>query len=300
MDFFEVENKDSYKKVSIVSLTGRDTEFTQNIVKALHNNKGSFRYKKDDKTYEIFYSPVVDEGQVAGVIILMFDMTERLRNEQIRTEFTANVSHELKTPLTSIHGYAQLISSGMAQSSDAPVFAGKIEKESRRLISLVEDIIELSNLDEGVHTVKNQFNIRSIILEIAENLRLITVDRGIELTVGNGDFQVYADSFRIHELLYNIIDNAVKYNKEGGRVTIDIGDRQIIISDTGIGIPDDCKERIFERFFRVDKSRSKTVNGTGLGLSIVKHIAINNGIKINVESELGEGTTFTLNFPEIK
>ncbi len=300
MNFFDVENEDTYKKVSIVSLTGKGTEFTQNIIKALQNNKGSFQYKKDDKTYEIFYSPVVDDSQVAGVVILMFDMTERLRNEQIRTEFTANVSHELKTPLTSIHGYAQLISSGMAQSTDAPVFAGKIEKESKRLISLVEDIIELSNLDEGVQTVKSNFNIRSMILEIAESLRLTATDRGIELTVGNGDFQVYADSLRIHELLYNIIDNAVKYNKDGGRVNIDIGDREIVISDTGIGIPDDCKERIFERFFRVDKSRSKTVNGTGLGLSIVKHIAINNGIKVNVESVLGEGTTFTLDFPKIK
>ncbi len=300
ISFFGVENKDSYKKMSIVSLTGKNTEFTQNIIKALHNNKGSFQYKKDENTYEIFYSPVVDDGQVTGVVILMFDMTDRLRNEQIRTEFTANVSHELKTPLTSIHGYAQLISSGMAQSSDAPVFAAKIEKESKRLISLVEDIIELSNLDEGVQTVKNQFSIRSMILEITENLRLTAANRGIELTVGEGEFQVFADSMRIHQMLYNIIDNAVKYNRDNGRVNIAIGERQIVISDTGIGIPDDCKERIFERFFRVDKSRSKTVNGTGLGLSIVKHIAINNGIKINVESVLGNGTTFTLDFPKIK
>lgn len=300
MSFFDVENKDSYKKTRIISLTGKDTEFTQNIIKALQNNKGSFCHEKDDKTYEIFYSPVVDDGVVSGVIILMFDMTERLRNEQIRTEFTANVSHELKTPLTSIHGYAQLISSGMAQSSDAPLFAGKIEKESRRLISLVEDIIELSNLDESVQVVKSCFNVRPVILEIVENLRLTAKERNIELCVTEGDFQTYADSMRIHELLYNIIDNAVKYNKNNGKVNIAINGRQIIISDTGIGIPEDCKERIFERFFRVDKSRSKTVNGTGLGLSIVKHIAINNGIKINVESKLGEGTTFTLDFPKVQ
>lgn len=297
MSFFGMSGKEKVKKTGIMSLIDKNEVFADNIIKALHNEKGSFYHKIADKTYEVFYSPVADGDKVMGVVMLMFDMTERVKNEQIRTEFTANVSHELKTPLTSIHGYAQLLSGGMVKPEDTAVFAGKIEKESRRLIALVEDIIELSNLDEGSENVKSNFKIMPMLTEIADNLKINAERRSISITIEGEDFEVFADSLRIHELLYNIADNAVKYNKENGNVTITVSKGTVTIADTGIGIPEEYCDRVFERFFRVDKSHSKTVNGTGLGLSIVKHIAMNNSIKIELKSKLGEGTVFKIIFP---
>lgn len=298
MSFFGLDGSEKVQKTGIMSLTGKSDDFADNIIKALHNKKGSFYHKIGDKTYEIFYSPVADGEKVMGVVMLMFDMTERVRNEQIRTEFTANVSHELKTPLTSIHGYAQLITSGMAKPEDTALFAGKIEKESRRLIALVEDIIELSHLDEGADSPKTSFAVRPMINEIADSLRINADKHGITVEVRGGDFTLYSDNLRIHELIYNIADNAVKYNKDGGRVDITVSDGTVTVRDTGIGIPEECRDRVFERFFRVDKSHSKTVNGTGLGLSIVKHIAMNYGIKIELDSKFGEGSEFRIIFPE--
>ena len=298
MSFFGTSGKEKYTKTSIMSLTGRDTNFADNIIKALHNERGSFRHDIGDRSYEVFYSPVCDEDKVLGVIILMFDITEKLANEQIRAEFTANVSHELKTPLTSIHGFAQLLSGGLVKAEDVSEFASKIEKESGRLITLVEDIMELSNLDEGAMGEKIIFSVYPMLSEIMDSLKLGASKRGIEISLSGNDFQFNGDSIRVHELLYNIIDNAVKYNKDGGKVEIECNgtDRTVKVLDTGIGIPDEYKERIFERFFRVDKSHSKKVNGTGLGLSIVKHIAKNNGIRIEVDSKLEVGTCFTIYF----
>ena len=296
MNFFGTSGSEKYTKTSIMSLTGNSSVFADNIIKALHNQRGSFRYDINERSYEVFYSPVSDEDKVLGVIILMFDITEKLANEQIRAEFTANVSHELKTPLTTIHGFAQLISGGIAKSEDVVMFASKIEKESGRLITLVEDIMELSNLDEGAKGKESEFSVYALLVEIAENLRLGASKRNIEITLEGSDFVFKGDSIRIHELLYNIVDNAVKYNKDNGRVDIICEKNVVTIKDTGIGIPEEYKERIFERFFRVDKSHSKKVNGTGLGLSIVKHIAKNNGIRIDVESKINEGTEFKIFF----
>lgn len=296
MRYFGISGNEKYTKTELMSLTGGNTDFADNIIKALHKERGSFIYSRDDKSFEVFYSPVIDEDKILGVVILMFDITDRLKNEQIRTEFTANVSHELKTPLTTIHGYSQLLSGGFAKSEDVVSFASKIEKESKRLIALVEDIIELSNLDEGAMGEKTTFSVYPMVCEIVEGLVVNASKRDISLNVEGDDFYYYGDSIRIHELIYNIIDNAVKYNKDGGSVDIEIENGVIVVKDTGIGIPDEYKERIFERFFRVDKSHSKKVNGTGLGLSIVKHIAINNGISIDVDSVVGEGSTFRIIF----
>ena len=296
MNFFGTSGKEKYTKTGIMSLTGGDKQFADNIINALHNRRGSFRYDLNERSYEVFYSPVTDEDKILGVIILMFDMTEKLANEQIRAEFTANVSHELKTPLTSIHGFAQLLAGGLVKGDDVTMFASKIAKESGRLITLVEDIMELSNLDEGAKGEKTSFGVYGVVSEIAEGLRFSADKRDITVNVSGSDFEVSGDGIRIHELLYNIVDNAIKYNKDGGSVEIHCEKPCVTVKDTGIGVPEEYKERIFERFFRVDKSHSKKVNGTGLGLSIVKHIAKNNGIRIEVDSKLGEGSEFRIYF----
>lgn len=288
---------ESVKNTPILKLTGNDPDFAAKLSAAYENKRGSFYYTTNSHTYELFYSPVGDETDVIGVVILMFDMTEKIKNEQIRTEFTANVSHELKTPLTSIHGYAQLLTSGLARDEDKPLFAEKIEKESRRLIMLVEDIIKLSNLDEGAEPEKTSFYVRPMIEEILDTLSLAAEKKNVTFTLSDGNFEITAGNSQIHELFYNLLDNAVKYNKDGGHVSVSIDRGGIVcIADTGIGIPEELRGRIFERFFRVDKSHSKKVNGTGLGLSIVKHIALNNNLKIDVQSELDKGSVFTIDF----
>lgn len=292
-----IDNPDAVKSTSLLSLTGNDPDFAAKLAAAYQNKRGSFTYKTGDQTYELFYSPVSDGKDVIGVVILLFDITEKLKNEQIRTEFTANVSHELKTPLTSIHGYAQLITSGLARPEDTPLFAEKIEKESSRLMALVEDIIQLSNLDEGAEPEKAVFSVHPMLAEILDTLSLAAEKKNVHFSLGDGDFRICAGQSQMHELFYNILDNAVKYNKDGGRVDVSVDPcGKVRIADTGIGIPDDLRERIFERFFRVDKSHSKMVNGTGLGLSIVKHIAMNNHIDIQVNSTLGKGSVFTVDF----
>ena len=288
---------EAVKNTSLLKLTGNDPDFAAKLSAAYENKRGSFYYTTDTHTYELFYSPVNDGTNVIGVVILMFDMTEKIKNEQIRAEFTANVSHELKTPLTSIHGYAQLITSGIAREEDKPLFAEKIEKESSRLISLVEDIIELSNLDEGIQPEKTSFAVQPMLAEILDTLSLAAEKKNVSFTLTGDDFEILAGKSQIHELLYNLLDNAVKYNKDGGKVDVSVEKSgKVRIADTGIGIPDEMRERIFERFFRVDKSHSKKVNGTGLGLSIVKHIAMNNNLSLEVASMLGEGSTFTVGF----
>ena len=292
-----IDNPDAVKNTSLLSLAGNDPDFAAKLSAAFQNKHGSFTYKTGDQTYELYYSPVSGGKDVIGVVILMFDITEKLKNEQIRTEFTANVSHELKTPLTSIHGYAQLITSGLARQEDTPLFAEKIEKESSRLIALVEDIIQLSNLDEGIEPEKTVFAVHPLLTEIIDTLSLSAEKKNVHFSLADGDFRIEAGRSQIHELFYNILDNAVKYNKDNGRVEISLEPGgKVRIADTGLGIPDDLRERIFERFFRVDKSHSKMVNGTGLGLSIVKHIAMNNHIGIHVDSTLGKGSVFTVDF----
>ncbi len=294
---FGVTDAEAVKTAGISVLSGTDREFSAHLQNAYKGIRGSFYYTVSGKTFDMFYSPVSDKDNIMGVVILMFDMTEKVRNEQIRTEFTANVSHELKTPLTSIHGYAQLITSGIAkETGDMRECAGKIEKESRRLIMLVEDIIKLSNLDEGAEPEKEGFSVRTMLAEIIDTLSINAQSRGVTFSLIGDDFEIMASQSQIHELLYNIIDNAVKYNKENGSVRITVGKETVTIADTGIGIPEEYKERVFERFFRVDKSHSKTVNGTGLGLSIVKHIAMNNDIVIKVDSEVGKGSIFYIDF----
>lgn len=224
----------------------------------------------------------------------------KAQNEKIRREFSANVSHELKTPLTSITGYAQMINNGMAKKEDILTFTGKIEKEAERLLLLINDIIELSNLDERGIVAEEIIELSAIVQETIMSLESSAQKKNVTIFYGGSDAYIKGSRTMIGELAYNIIDNAIKYNKDGGRVRVFVGKTgdkaEISVKDTGIGIPNEDKDRIFERFYRVDKSHSKTVGGTGLGLSIVKHIAMCHNAEITVKSELNVGTTITVDF----
>lgn len=225
----------------------------------------------------------------------------RSSQEKMRQEFTANVSHELKTPLTSISGYAELIESGMAEGAVAARFAGKIKSESERMLSLIGDILRLSELDaSGCIPLNDEIELSSIAYECAGLLEHSAKQRGIEITVKGRSDIFMGNRTEIHELIYNLTDNAIKYNRENGSVQILISGTSISVSDTGIGIPKDSLPRIFERFYRADKSRSRAKGGTGLGLSIVRHIAEHHGAKITADSIVNVGTEITVEFPPAK
>ena len=227
---------------------------------------------------------------------------EKAEAEKIRREFTANVSHELKTPLTTISGYAQMINNGMAKPEDISEFGRKIEKESDRLLTLIDDIINLSNLDErtGIENPE-KVDLSLVTEEIICVLEKAAKERGIQIFYSKTPTFISGNATLIGELVYNLLDNAVKYNKENGKITVFVGETaegvELSVKDTGIGIPKEDTERIFERFYRVDKSHSKKVGGTGLGLSIVKHVCACHNAKIRVKSIVGKGTTIYVTFP---
>lgn len=263
---------------------------------ALEGEKGNVPFKSGDKSFQVFYSTVYQDKNITGAVLLMFDVSELEQTEKIRREFTANVSHELKTPLTSIHGYTQIINKGIAKPEDIGGFVQKIEKESSRLIILIDDIIKLSKLDENEPVEKSTNDILYTATEVAEQLKSKAKERNISISVVGEKSEIYINPIQLTQLIYNLCDNGIKYNKDGGSITITVKGKKLTVEDTGIGIPKDSIDRIFERFFRVDKSHSKKVDGTGLGLSIVKHIAVSNGAKIDVQSTLGEGTSFVVDF----
>ena len=226
-------------------------------------------------------------------------LTRLKENETVRREFTANVSHELKTPLTSISGMAEIIRSGFVKPEDIPGFAGDIYQESQRLIALIEDIIHLSRLDEGgLQMERAMVDMEQLVHEILYRLHTKAQEQKITLSVQGEGFSVSGVPAVLDEMLYNLCDNAVKYNRPGGRVTVTLKpDGCVTVSDTGIGIPAEDCERVFERFYRVDKSHSKEIGGTGLGLSIVKHGAVLHDATVELKSRVGEGTHITLRFP---
>lgn len=271
------------------------------LVSALHSacrgNKEFLTVHLGQRAYNAFCSPVFENGRVCGTVMLMLDITEKEQTEAMRQEFTANVSHELKTPLTTILGYSQIINRGIAKPEDVRGFTAKIEKEAARLITLIDDIIKLSRLDEHVPVNDAQtVHILSVVRDVVDGLQVNSADKNVSIEVDGNDFAVNGNLMQLTELIYNICDNAIKYNKPGGSVKIHLHGKSLSVSDTGIGIPNEDRDRIFERFFRVDKSRSKSVNGTGLGLSIVKHIAERHNAKISVDSTLGAGTKITVDF----
>ncbi|MGN0629135.1 MAG: ATP-binding protein [Oscillospiraceae bacterium] len=251
--------------------------------------------------YQLNASPVLSDEGVSGAAILAFDVTEKEKSEQIRREFTANVSHELKTPLHSISGYAELIQNGLVKQEDIVPFAGKIYAEAQRMICLVEDIIKLSRLDEGAEGMQTEdVNLYSAAEKTLHSLAQAAEKAEIDIELSGDSVTVIGIPQLIDSMIYNICDNAIKYNRKNGNVNISVVDEGetalLRVSDTGIGIPPEHKDRIFERFYRVDKSHSKDVGGTGLGLSIVKHAAKVLGAEISLESAAGKGTTVEVRF----
>jgi two-component system phosphate regulon sensor histidine kinase PhoR len=252
------------------------------------------------RALQIITNPVYSNGEKNGAICLIIDVSAKKKAEKMRREFTANVTHELKTPLTSISGYAEIIASGLVKSDDIPNFANKIHKESGRLLSLISDIMELSQLDEKFSDEEfAPVDLAGVAAEVAEDLRSNAEKHGITITVDTKTAVINGNRNQIYELIYNLCDNAIRYNRENGSVKIITGDDNehpfVKVADTGIGIPEKHHKRVFERFYRVDKSRSKETGGTGLGLAIVKHITERHGGEIFLESS-EQGTTFTARF----
>lgn len=252
--------------------------------------------------YRLDASPVISNGTVSGAVILMFDVTEKEKAEQMRREFTANVSHELKTPLHAISGYAELLKSGIVKPGDINMFASNIYSEAQRMTRLIEDILRLSRLDEGADELKRErVDVYTLAEEAVKSLRSEAEQAGVEIVLKGESACIEGIERLVSGIIFNLCDNAIKYNRTGGTVTVSVtGDDSVVclsVSDTGIGIPPQHQNRIFERFYRVDKSHSKEVGGTGLGLSIVKHAAKIHKAKIDLHSVPDEGTTVTVKFP---
>lgn len=252
-------------------------------------------------SWQIIANPVVSSGQVAGVAVLVMDVTEREQRERLRQEFSANVSHELKTPLTSISGFAELMKEGMVPEDKVKEFAGDIYRESQRLIALVDDIIRLSKLDENTKPFEPEsVDLYELSDEILANLKPVADRQQVSLHLSGAHIRISGVWQILNEMVYNLCDNAIKYNRPGGRVDVTVvrqGDRvRLTVSDTGIGIPYPDQSRVFERFYRVDKSHSKEVGGTGLGLSIVKHGAQYHNAQLELKSEPGKGSAISIIF----
>lgn len=256
-----------------------------------------------DGNCQLLANPVSTDGKVTGAALLVLDVTEKERAEQMRREFTANVSHELKTPLQTISGYAELLANGMVADKDKTAFSEKIYAEAQRMIRLIEDIIKLSNLDEGAaELTRETVDLYAKAENTVRSLLPAAKKANVTLSLNGENAEIYGIPQLLTAVVYNLCDNAIKYNKDGGTVFVSVKNNaeNIVLSvrDTGIGIPKEQQERIFERFYRVDKSHSKEVGGTGLGLSIVKHAAKLHDAKITLESEVGKGTGITVIFPK--
>lgn len=253
--------------------------------------------------YQMMASPVISNNIVSGIVLLILDVTEKEKAEQLRREFTANVSHELKTPLHTISGSAELLVNGMVKSEDIPIFLKRIYSEAQRMIQLVEDIIRLSHLDEGAEDMKwDMVDLYAVAEETINSLADEAENNGIKFELYGATVLINGIRQLLQEITYNLCDNAIKYNRKGGLVSVEIKNENefaiLTITDTGIGIPAEHQERIFERFYRVDKSHSKEIGGTGLGLSIVKHAAKLHNAEIELHSIVNKGTEITIKFPK--
>ena len=276
--------------------------FREAISAALSGKNGYHTVNRGEKIYNLLATPVLNGRNVEGAVLVILDVTEKEEREALRREFTSNISHELKTPLTSISGFAEIIASGMAEGEEAAKFAKNIHKEASRLISLVGDIIRLSRLDGGdIPYDEEPIELLPLVQEVVERLSGIAEKSGIEISASGEELSVKGNSVAIEEMIYNLSDNAIKYNRAGGFVKIKIfsegGESCISVEDNGIGIPVDKQDRVFERFYRVDKSHSRAIGGTGLGLSIVKHAAAYHKARIELKSREGQGTKVTVRFP---
>ena len=280
----------------------RTERFRQAVDAALTGRRDEQLVDLGGRCCQLLANPVIQDGQVAGAVLVILDVTEREQREELRREFTANVSHELKTPLTSISGIAEIIKGGLVKPQDIPGFADDIYGEAQRMIRLVEDILRLSQLDEGGSSLQTEeVDLYHLAQEVAGRLTPAAVKGQVTLEVTGGPVRISGVRQLLDEMISNLCDNAIKYNRPGGRVTISVSrsDRgaELSVSDTGIGIPPEDQSRVFERFYRVDKSHSKEIGGTGLGLSIVKHGAMLHDARVELESTLGQGTTVRVIFP---
>lgn len=282
----------------------RTPEISRAIKETLSGKKQELEYEKNGRNYDLCINQIVEKDEVIGVLLLAIDNTEKIQAEQNRREFTANVSHELKTPLQSIIGSADLIESGLVKPEDMPRFIGHIKTDAARLVSLVSDIIRLSQLDENTEMNWENVDALSVTKEALEMVGPIAESRNISLTIKGEPAPLTSVHKLLYDIIYNLCDNAVKYNKEGGFVKVNVktaGDKvQVAVSDNGVGIAPADQSRVFERFYRVDKSHSRESGGTGLGLSIVKHAVAYLKGSISLESTLGKGTTITVSFPAEK
>ena len=282
----------------------RDPDMTHALGKARADGHAEIRRAHRGRMYQFDISRIESGGAPIGTVLLAFDITEREYAERNRREFTANVSHELKTPLQGIIGSAELIENGMVQPQDVPRFVEHIHSEASRMVTLIGDIIRLSQLDEGDVMPREDVDVLAAAKEAVLNLSDEAAKRGITMTVDGTPAIVHGVRRLISEIAFNLCENAVKYNRDGGSVSVKVeteGENAVLtVQDTGIGIPDADQSRVFERFYRVDKSHSKEVGGTGLGLSIVKHAAQYHGAKIELKSDPGKGTAIAVNFTAAK
>lgn len=280
----------------------RRHEITNAIEKALTDGHAEIRANLNEKEYQFDISRIETEGETVGAVILVFDITEQADAERLRREFTANVSHELKTPLQTITGSAELMENGLVKQEDMPRFVGHIREEATRLVTLVEDIIRLSQLDEQTELPKENVSLFEVASEACGVLRDSADKKDITLSVSGDSGNIYGVKHLLFEVIYNLCDNGIKYTPDGGNVEVDISETEkevtLTVSDNGIGIAPQHHARIFERFYRVDKSHSKESGGTGLGLSIVKHSVQYHGGKISIQSEENKGTTITVVLPK--
>ena len=271
------------------------------IEKTFEEGHSEIRIERMGREYQLDISRIESAGKVLGAVMLEFDLTEQEYAERNRREFTANVSHELKTPLQGIIGSADLIETGMVKPEDMPRFIGHIRKEATRLVALIEDIIRLSQLDEGNELPCEEFDLMDIAEEVEQNLESAAGARAITLSLSGRNAIMYGVRRLMYEIVYNLCDNAIKYNLPGGKVEImvDRKDEEAVlcVKDNGIGIAPEHQDRVFERFYRVDKSHSKSSGGTGLGLSIVKHAVQYHHGKLELKSEIGKGTEIIVHFP---
>ena len=287
---------------SVYSLN-RNEDFRMLIEQVLKGQHGSVLLHLGSEAIQMIANPVTREHKVVGAVLLLMNETEKVEREQLRREFSANVSHELKTPLTSISGFAEIIQDGLVRAEDIKKFAGRIYDEAQRLITLVEDTIKVSQLDEGENPYEwEQLDAYTVVKDVCGRLKDIAAKKNVHLYIDGDKTMLCTVRPIFDEIIYNLCDNGIKYNRDDGTVSIhlrEMGENvEVRVKDNGIGIPGEDQNRVFERFYRVDKSHSKAIGGTGLGLSIVKHGVTFLGGTIKMVSEVGKGTEVTLTFPK--
>ena len=287
---------------SVYSLN-RNEDFRMLIEQVLKGQHGSVLLHLGNEAIQMIANPVTREHKVVGAVLLLMNETEKVEREQLRREFSANVSHELKTPLTSISGFAEIIQDGLVRAEDIKKFAGRIYDEAQRLITLVEDTIKVSQLDEGENPYEwEQLDAYTVVKDVCGRLKDIAAKKNVHLYIDGDKTMLCTVRPILDEIIYNLCDNGIKYNRDDGTVSIhlrEMGENvEIRVKDNGIGIPGEDQNRVFERFYRVDKSHSKEIGGTGLGLSIVKHGVTFLGGTLKMISEIGKGTEITMIFPK--